>query len=103
MGEYFNIKVDYYSILNSTDNAIGIYSVEGKILFFNDKVLEYFGKSKSDCLGRSVIDVFGKDLGVFYLNRIQNAASSNKVLEFEEEIYINNQTLWFDSTYKKPL
>ena len=53
--------------------GIGLYSPDGKILYFNKKALSNLGGTIQDYSGKSLKEVFGDKLGKKYISRIRKA------------------------------
>ena len=88
-----------YSILNNVNFGIGLYDVDGYIQFFNEHALEHMNTNLSDLVGKSVIEVFGREIGEEYFQRIKQVVSTEKTYEFEDKVCLQDQEKWFTSTY----
>ena len=88
-------------LLENTGAGIGYYTLDGKIVLFNRLAAEYMGGKPEDFIGKSIVELYGDDLGKQYRSRIKNAAKSAKSVEYEDEVKLPSGNLWFLSTYTK--
>ena len=91
----------YETLLKKSGIGVGNYSIDGKILYFNEKAIQHLGGKLEDYIGKSVLDVFGKDTGSEYMRRFQLVATSEKSLEFEDFVSFANRDYWFLSNHTK--
>ncbi|MFZ4726500.1 MAG: PAS domain S-box protein, partial [Paludibacter sp.] len=91
----------YRILLENSGIGIGVYTVEGKVLLFNQKALHNLGGKLEDYIGKSFIDIFGEELGSVYQNRIQDAAKSEISIEYEDYIESPSGKYWFLSNHTR--
>jgi PAS domain S-box-containing protein len=78
--------------------GIGYYSIDGKILMFNQQAISNLGGKAKDYIGKNVTEVFGKEAGQTYIERFKNAAASEKPLKVEDHIDLDGKPGWYMST-----
>jgi PAS domain S-box-containing protein len=88
-------------LLENTGAGIGYYTVDGELILFNQLAADYMGGKPEDFTGKSIVELYGDDLGKQYINRIKNAAESASSVEYEDEVKLPTGNLWFLSTYTK--
>ncbi|MEI7725979.1 MAG: PAS domain S-box protein [Bacteroidota bacterium] len=91
----------YHLILENSGIGIGVFSLDGKIQFFNKKAIENLGGKPVEYIGKSVIEVFGEEAGAVYLKRFQDAVNSEISIEFEDFIQLPSGTHWFLSNHSR--
>ena len=91
----------YHLLLENSGIGVGVYSLEGKILLFNQKALRHLGGKPSDYIGKSLDEVFGKDAGKVYLERIQASLKSDASLEFEDHVQLKTGNYWFLTSFTR--
>ena len=85
----------YHLLLETAGVAIAVYTLDGKIELLNKKAIKNFGGNPENYIGKSLEEIFGKDTGSVYLNRILETAKSDKSLEFEDFIRLDTGNYWF--------
>jgi len=91
----------YRILLENSGIGVGVYSVDGKVLLFNQKALQNLGGKMEDYEGKSLIEIFGEETGSVYLKRMQDASKSDKSLEFEDSIHSPSGDYWFLSNHTR--
>jgi PAS domain S-box-containing protein len=89
-----------------TDNCglgIGYYSLDGKIIMFNQKAIENMGGKPSDYIGKSLTDVFGKEMGQIYTDRIKIVSETEEPVQFEDYAELKGKPGWYLSTHVRIL
>lgn len=83
--------------------GIGYYDINGKILMFNQVALKNMGGKAADYIGKNLTDVFGKETGQVYIDRIKRAAESEKPVQYEEYLKLGGKEGWYLSTHSRIL
>jgi PAS domain S-box-containing protein len=91
----------YRLLLENSGIGVGSFSLEGKILFFNQKALENLGGKAEDFIGKSLHDLYGEELATEYLNRFREAVQSEKNIEYEDIVPLDSGNRCFLSNYSK--
>ncbi len=91
----------YRYISEQSGIGIGLYSTEGRILFFNNKALENLGGTSADYEGKSVVEVFGEEVGNEYIRRIKKAIRSGKGENYEDSVETASGQYWFLSNHTR--
>jgi PAS domain S-box-containing protein len=81
--------------------GIGYYTPDGTVLGFNRMAVQNLGGRPEDYVGKSMVDVFGKEQGSRYMSRLNASASSSEALEFEDKVSLPTGMKWFASTYTR--
>ena len=81
--------------------AIGYYTIEGKIISYNEQALANMKLRKEDIVGKSIFDIFQKEDADFYMGRIREALSSTGSIEYEDFIHLPSGAKWYSSTFRK--
>jgi PAS domain S-box-containing protein len=93
----------YRSTLTHAGMGIGLYSMDGRVLFVNSLAAEIM-EEKSDMVeGKAVEEVFGEAAGKEYRDRISRAAASPDVLTFEDRRCAGGSERWLVSIFSKVL
>ncbi len=100
MEEELRGSEEKYRLLSEQSGVgVGLYSPEGKILYFNTRALENIGGKLEDYSGKSLIEVFGKKAGTKYINRLREKIRLKKNLVFEDYIESPTGKYWFSSSH----
>lgn len=73
----------YKSLYEHSGVGIGYYSPDGKILSYNKKALEYLGGKLENYLGKSLYEVFAKQVAEMKMDLINKTLASNGPFEYE--------------------
>jgi len=93
-------SLEKYRVLSEQGGlGIGLYSYDGKIIFFNDRALKNLGGKSEDFIGRDLIQVFGDAAGNEYLRRIRLAADTGKSTDYEDYYESPGGAFWFLSNH----
>ena len=91
----------YLLLLENFGIGVGVYSLNGDVLYFNQKAVENLGGKPEDYIGRSLLELFGKEAGSVYIKRIQEASNSESSIEFEDFVSLPTGDYWFLSNHTK--
>lgn len=91
----------YRLLLENTDIGIGVYSLEGRILWYNQIALQNIGGNAEDIIGKTLAEVFGEQAATVFVERIQIAATSEHSIEFEELVQLTFGDRWYLSNYSR--
>jgi PAS domain S-box-containing protein len=81
--------------------GIGYYDTNGKILMFNQVALKNLGGKAADFIGKNLKDVFGKETGQVYIDRLKRAEESEKPVQYEEYLKLGGRQGWYLSTHTR--
>jgi PAS domain S-box-containing protein len=101
--ELFEFGERYRLLMENSGFGIGYYSVDGKILMFNQQAIDNLGGKAEDYIGKNLTEVFGKEVGQNYIKRIKLAAASEKPLKFEDKVNLGGNPGWYISTHTRIL
>ena len=88
-------------LLEHSGVGVGYYSMDGKILLFNQEAGKRLEGKPEDFLGKSILDVFERPAADEYLRRIQVAAASEGSQEYEDFVHLPSGDKWFLSDYAR--
>lgn len=91
----------YRLLLENSGLGVALYSLDGKINLFNQKALQNLGGKAEEYIGKSLLDVFGKEAGNVYIRRIKDTAGSETSLEFEDFVSTPTGDFWFLSNHTR--
>jgi PAS domain S-box-containing protein len=101
--ELFQSRERYRLLMENSGFGIGYYGINGKILMFNKEAVKNLGGKASDYIGMNLTEVFGKETGQFFIDRLKLAAESEKPLKFEDNIELDGKPGWYLSTHSRIL
>ena len=81
--------------------GIGYFTLDGKVVSFNQKACEFLNGKPDDFIGKSFTELFGKKSGEQYLKRITMVSKSDEPLTFEDQLRLPSGKKWFRSTYSR--
>ncbi len=81
--------------------GIGYYTPEGVVISYNLIAAKDMGGVPEDFKGKSIFDLFPKDVANFYFDRIQKAVKADEITVYEDFVQLPAQDKWFLSTYTK--
>ena len=101
--ELFEFGEKYRLLMENSGLGIGYYSIDGKILMFNQQAISNLGGKAADYIGKYVTEVFGKEAGQIYIDRFMLAAASEKPLKVEDHVDLDGKPGWYMSTITRIL
>lgn len=81
--------------------GIGYYSIDGVIISYNKKMLEYYGEELQGYVGQSIRDVSSKEDADKFFARLRSIKSDEQSIQYEDSLYLNNKLKWFSNTLSK--
>jgi len=94
-------KEKYRLLLENTNTGIGVYSLEGKILWYNPIAIKNIGRKAGDVIGKTLADIFGAQAAQVFCERILLAAQSDHSIEYEELVQVSSGYRWYLSDYSR--
>jgi PAS domain S-box-containing protein len=91
----------YRLLLENSGIGVGLYSIDGKILLFNQKAIENLGGVADDYNGKSLLEIFGEEIASVYQERIRQVAVSEKSIEYEDCVPMASGNRWFLSNHSR--
>jgi PAS domain S-box-containing protein len=91
----------YRYIIDNSGVGIGMYSLDGEILFYNQNALLNLGGKAEDYVGKTLLEIFGKQAGEMFVQRIRESAANEKSLQYEELVNVKAGERWYLSTYSR--
>jgi PAS domain S-box-containing protein len=87
----------YRMLLLNSGIGLGIWSLDGDLLMFNDVAAHRLLGKPEDFAGKHICDIFGEEQGIHYLERIRNAGVAETPAEFEDYICLPSGNFWYRS------
>ena len=91
----------YKYLFENSGVGVGYYTVDGVIISYNKKALEYIGGELEDYVGKSVRDIFPKENADEFISRIKIAVLSDQSQQYEDFMVSVSGLKWFSSTMTK--
>jgi len=91
----------YHALVENSGIGVALYSLDGRVLYFNHKAIQNLGGKVEDYIGKSLIEIFGEAVGSEYIARIQSAENSEESIEFEDFVSLGSGDYWFLSNYSR--
>ena len=88
-------EIKYRLMLESSEIGVGVYSLDGKILYYNQRALHNLGGKADDYIGKSLHEIFGEAAASVFVSRIRESAQSEKSIEYEEFVQLTSGDRWF--------
>jgi PAS domain S-box-containing protein len=89
----------YRLLIENSGIGVGVYSLDGRILLFNQKAMENLGGKVEDYIGKSLMEVFDKQEASLYIKRIQDVVKCESSLEYEDNIHTPSGDYWLLSNH----
>ncbi|MCX6246960.1 MAG: PAS domain S-box protein [Bacteroidetes bacterium] len=89
----------YRLLVENSGMGVGVYSLDGEILYFNQKAIENLGGKVEDYVGKKLQDIFGEPTALTYLSRFRETLSSENGKEYEDLVRFHDQEYWFLSNH----
>lgn len=93
----------YRHLFEYSGVGIGYFTTDGIVISYNKKALENLGGSLEDYTGKSISDVFPKEMAETLFERIGKAMQENQPQEYEDYAILNTGPKWFSSIITKIL
>jgi PAS domain S-box-containing protein len=91
-----------YRLLHETAGVgIGYYTPDGTVISYNTIAAQNMNGKPEDFAGKSIFDLFPKEVAEFYFKRIQKAINSKTPEEYEDKVELATNTKWFSSVYNR--
>jgi len=81
--------------------GIGYYDLEGKVISYNPIALQLMGGNSEDFVGKSIYELFPKDLADEYSSRMKKSITANQPQKYEDYVELPTGGKWFISAYSK--
>lgn len=81
--------------------GIGYYDLEGKVISYNPIALHLMGGNSEDFVGKSIYELFPKDLADGYSSRMKTSLLANQPQKYEDYVELPTGGKWFLSAYSK--
>jgi PAS domain S-box-containing protein len=91
----------YRLLLENSGIGVGVYTLEGNIMLFNQKALDNLGGKAEDFTGKNLKEVFGEPTASAYLSRFEEVVNSETSLEYEDFVSLPTGNKWFLSNHSK--
>ena len=94
-------QIDLNDLYSEKDMEISLFDEKGNVISCNEFAAEHWGNLSENLIGKNVTEIFSKENGERYLNRIKNVFSSGKPVHFEDKILLNQEERWIYSIYNR--
>ena len=101
--ELFESRERYRLLMENSGLGIGYYDIDGKVLMFNQQALKNLGGEAKDYIGKNLTEIFGKETGQVFVERLKLAAESECSLKFEDKVELEGRPGWYMSTQSRIL
>ncbi len=91
----------FKALFESSGVGIGFYTPQGVVISYNRIAAENMGGKPEDFLGKSMFELFPKEVAEQYFSRIQNTLKSKEPLYFEDMTKLPVGDLWFSSVFTR--
>jgi len=91
----------YRSLSDQSGLGIGLFSPDGKIIYFNKKAMSNLGAPFVSFIGKSLSDIFDKKTSRKYINRFKEVIRYGKSIEYEDFFESESGKYWFISNHSK--
>jgi PAS domain S-box-containing protein len=91
----------YRLMLESSEIGMGVFSLDGKILYYNQRALRNLGGKADDYIGKTLHEIFGEAAASVFVAHILESAQSEKSIEYEEFVKLAPGNRWFLSIYSR--
>jgi PAS domain S-box-containing protein len=99
--ELLESNTKYRMLSEQSGIGIGIYSLESKILFYNEKALQNLGGKSEDFIGKTLVDAFGEQAGAEFENRVKYVVKTGKNFDSEDYVKTSEGGRWFLSNHTR--
>lgn len=96
-----NSEKSHRLLFENASMGIGYFSLQGELIRFNNAAAQFMNGKPSDFVGMSIVEMYGKENGAIYLQRLHKAASSSQELVFEDFVTMPSGDKWFYSKYNR--
>jgi PAS domain S-box-containing protein len=90
----------YQAAFDNSNEAIAVLNQGGEIILANNKSGEFLGITGNQLVGKTLFDIFPKEVAEEYYGSVQEVFASGKEIAAENPIKINGATRWFRSRLK---
>lgn len=87
----------FLSLLKSHDVVVLILNSEGRYIEIANKATHLHYRPAKELLGKTVHELFPKDLADLCTDAIAEALKENKCVSTEYELNISNENIWFEA------
>jgi PAS domain S-box-containing protein/putative nucleotidyltransferase with HDIG domain len=91
-------EAELRALINSMTDLIFVGNAEGRFLKVVDTRPEHLYKQSRDLVGRTLHEVFPKDLADFFLGHLHESLADQKSVNFEYSLPIDEKLMWFYAT-----
>jgi PAS domain S-box-containing protein len=91
-------EAELRTLINSMTDIIFVGNAEGRFLKVVDTRPEHLYKQSRDLVGRTLHEVFPKDMADFFLGHLHEALADKKSVNFEYSLPIDEKLMWFYAT-----
>ncbi|KAF0194486.1 MAG: PAS/PAC sensor hybrid histidine kinase [Bacteroidetes bacterium] len=85
----------YRLLVENAGIGVGVYSPDGRILFYNQKAVQQMGHKTEDLIGKTLKEVFGDHTASVYAKRFQEVVGSDRNLQYEDFVTLPTGNYWF--------
>jgi PAS domain S-box-containing protein len=91
----------YRSLMEHSGAGVLFFSTDGTLLFVNKTVARAHGGKPEDFVGKSMLDVLGKDTATLHMHRMKVVVTNQYPEEYEDSVVLTHGTRWLLSSYAR--
>lgn len=91
-------EAELRTLINTMTDIIFVGNSEGRFLKIVDTNPSLLYKPSQELLGKTLHEVFPKDLADFFLKNLRQALETQTSVDFEYSLLLGNKTMWFYAT-----
>jgi PAS domain S-box-containing protein len=97
--ESINIEECFLTLFENSGIGIGYFSPEGEAILVNKVAAECMDSQPEDIKGKTLLELYGEELGIICVNRIKKALQDNQNYSYEDQIDLTEGDSWYRSIY----
>jgi len=94
-------EAKYQLLAEQSGIGIGLFSEEGKVLYYNNRALANLGGKLEDFLGKDFVETFGQEKGSNYMKRIKESIETGIVKDYEDNLSTPSGDYCFLSNFSR--
>ena len=87
------------TILDNAGIGMGYYDKDGRLKLINSIACAYMKGKREDFIGRNIEEIYEKEIGAVFMERIRMSIASKRPMEFEDLVQLHGKSIWFLSVY----
>jgi PAS domain S-box-containing protein len=91
----------YQLLAEQSGIGIGLFSPDGKVMYYNSRALANLGGKSEDFIGKGFIETFGEEKGNNYLKRIKESIKTGVNKDYEDYLSTSSGNYCFLSNFSR--